>query len=182
MGVDEHYVLALIDAAVGDCFEQVSVSRDGKGNAPWMIRTLITGLGVDNLMPRVKEDPRACILASSTATSPKDSDACGTHEQKGTPPDTVSSAIAEKNHKLLQAAVEEVVSQKLATLVQMPSEQITAQTKLRDIAMDSMLAIEAIQQVALGVDVPLVDFMTTTSTGGQVARVVAEGLLRREAI
>lgn len=180
VGVDEEYVLELIDAAIGDCLEQVSASRDGKKNAPWTTRTLITGLDVDNLMARVKEDPRACILASSTATSPRDSDASGKDEQKGTLPDTVSSAMADKNPKFLQTAVEEVVSQKLAALVQMPSEQITAQTKLRDIGMDSMLAVEARQQVTLGVDVPLVDFMTTTTTGGQVAKVVAEGLLKGE--
>ena len=181
VGVDEEYVLELIDAAIGDCFEQMSASRDGKKIPPCTTRTRITGLDVDHLMSRVKEDPRACILASSTAKSLRGSDASGKHDQGDPLPETISRAMADKNPKLLQTAVEEVVSQKLAALVQMPSEQITAQTKLRDIGMDSMLAVEARQQVTLGVDVPLVDFMTTTSTGGQLAKVVAEGLLKREA-
>ena len=74
-------------------------------------------------------------------------------------------------------AVEGEVAKKLAMLVRSPAEQMTAHTRLADIGMDSMLAVQARQEITLGIDVPLMEFMDNRATVGDIAGKVAEGLL-----
>jgi len=139
--------------------------------------TLLTGLGEQDPLKRgTMKDPRASSLASAVSRMSLSSNATADSKHSRLP-DMVMGARSAADNKAFYNAVEGVVTEKLTALVQIPAEQIIAQTKLIDIGMDSMLAVMARQEATLGKDVPLADFTATMITVGEVGRKVADGLL-----
>lgn len=169
--IDEEELLLLLDLAISGC-------QDKPGQHKLHDHAcIVTGLDERSRIQRVMEDPRAGILASAVSRMSVGSDTA-TDTKNSRLPRAIQDALSTSDGKALYAAVENVVATKLAALVQTPAEQVTAQTQLVELGMDSMLAVETRQGATLGVDVPLVDLMASRSTVGDIARKVAEGLLK----
>ncbi|KAL9084294.1 MAG: hypothetical protein Q9165_008122 [Trypethelium subeluteriae] len=77
----------------------------------------------------------------------------------------------------LLSAVETAVAECLAKLVQTPVEKVKPNTKLADLGMDSMLAVEARQTACWGVEVGMMEVVSKGATVGGLVRKVAEGLV-----
>ena len=93
-------------------------------------------------------------------------------------PCEVARVLSSSDRRAFNAAVEGALIEKLAALVQTPAKQITLQTKLVDIGTTSMLAVEARQQVTLGVDVPLMKIVEPKTKVKETEKHVADGLAR----
>ena len=171
--MNEEELLQLID---------IAISGSHMGSAEVKIQNtcsnIMTGLDWQNPIQRVVEDPRFHLMASEVSRSSRSSNATSSGPKKGLPK-PVEDALSGGDNNTLSTAVEREVAGKLATLVQSPAELISPQTTLAEIDMDSMLAVEARQEVTLGVDVPLIDFMAVKATVGDIGKRVAEGLLQR---
>ena len=139
---------------------------------------ILTGLDEQNPVQRVMEDPRASILASAVSRLSLSSNGVADAKDSALPK-PVMGALSVGDNKALYTVVTGAVARKLVTLIQTTAEQITAQTKLADICMDSMLAVEVRREATPGIDVPLLEFMATKATVGKIGRRVAEGLLER---
>ena len=170
--MDQEEMLQLFDLAIWG-----SPNQPGSTTATSKHPNILTGLDWQNPMRRVMEDPRASIMASEVSRLSFDSNVDAGGKGSGLP-QLVTGALSAGDSKTLYTAVEGEVARKLATLVQSPAEQMTAHTRLADIGMDSMLAVQARQEVTLGVDVPLMEFMDNRATVGDVGGRVAEGLLK----
>ena len=171
--MNEEELLQLIDIAI-------SSSRTGSGEVETNSTccNIMTGLDWQNPIQRVVEDPRFHLMASEVSRSSRSSNTATSGPESGLPK-PVEDALFGGDDNTLYTAVECEVAGKLATLVQSPAELISAQTKLAEIGMDSMLAVEARQEVTLGIDVPLIDFMAAKATVGDIGKRVVEGLLQR---
>ncbi|KAL8737201.1 MAG: hypothetical protein Q9181_001927 [Wetmoreana brouardii] len=168
--IDGEGVLQLVDLAISGCQDQPEDIT-----APTANPVFLTGLDVENPVQRVLEDPRVSSLAparSGTIGSKHDA----VSGMAGGMPKPIAAALSKGNGRALYTSVERVVADKLAALVQTPPEQVMARTKLLDIGMDSMLAVEARQQATLGIEIPTTEFMASTATVGEIGRKVAEGL------
>lgn len=172
--MDEEELLQIIDLAISGRQTQ----HDG-AETNIDLPSILTGIEEEKLPKSIMEDPRASILASAVSRLKSSSDVAVGSSKWSKLPDLVRDALLEGKNQALHSAVGDAVAEKLAALVQTPAEQITAQTKLIDVGMDSMLAVMARQEVTLGVDVPLVDFVSPMVTVCQIGNKVAEGLLSR---
>ena len=170
--MDEEEMLQVMDLAISGC--QAKSHNSENHDHPF----ILTGLDERAPIKRVLEDPRAGALASAVSRLSMDNSGAASTEGSGLPR-SVEDALSANDSQALYAAVEIAVSANLATLVRTPVEQVTAQTHLVDIGMDSMLAVEARQGATLGVDVPLVDLMANRATVGDIGNKVAQGLLKR---
>ena len=168
--MDEEELLELIDLVVSGCQNQ-SVGAEATIEHP----SITTGLDGQNPVQRVMQDPRASLLASAVSRMSLNSNGPAGGEDSGMPKPVMEALLA-GDRKALYTAVDCAVAGKLALLIQMLAEQITVQTKLADIGMDSMLAVEARQEATLGIDVSLTGFMATKATVGGIGRMVADGL------
>lgn len=168
--MDEEELLQLIDLAISG-YQNQPDSAETKIELP----SIFTGLDERNPLKRVMEDPRASILAAAASRLSSDS-ADADVNKNGRVPDLLIDTLAAGDKKALCHAAEEAVAEKLAALVQMPIEQVKAETKLIDIGMDSMLAVMARQEATLGTDVPLTHLTAPVTTVGEIGAEVAEGL------
>ncbi|KAI4209644.1 MAG: hypothetical protein LQ351_007444 [Letrouitia transgressa] len=183
--IDEGELLLLMDLAISGC-EAYKVGNNAKTHHDHHRNhaCMLTGLGGQLSVQRIMDDARASILASTASRMNSidrdgDSGAANGTEGGAVLPRPVKDALSVGDEKALHAAVLSRVANNLAALVQMPAEQVTARTRLVDVGMDSMLAVEARQAANLGIDVPLVDLMASTATVGDIGLKVAEGLLKQ---
>ncbi|KAM0799448.1 hypothetical protein BDR22DRAFT_933683 [Usnea florida] len=171
--MNEEELLQLIDIGISG-----SQTETGKAKTTSRHPNILTGLNWQNPVPRIVEDARFGIMASHLSESSLGRNTA-TVSDKYRLPKPVEDALSVDDKNVLHAAIESEVAGKLAMLVQSPAELISSQTSLADIGMDSMMAVEARREVTLGVDVPLIDFMTTKATVGDIGRKVVEGLEQR---
>ena len=167
--IDEEDLLLLLDLAISGC--QAAPRISGIHDHA----SVLTGIDENRPVQRIIEDPRAGIMASAASKVSAGGDIIRGTKSNGLPK-SIQDALSVSDNKVLYNAAESVVASKLAALVQTPVERITAQTRLADIGMDSMLAVEARQGATLGINVPLVDLMANKATVGDIARKVADGL------
>ena len=139
--MDEEELLQIIDLAISGRQTQ----HDG-AETNIDLPSILTGIEEQKLPKSIMEDPRASILASAVSGLKSSSDVAVGGSKWSKLPDLVRDALLEGKNQALHNAVGDAVAEKLAALVQTPAEQITAQTKLIDIGMDSMLAVMVRQE------------------------------------
>ena len=174
--MSEDEMLRAVDIAISDLQARRPWTSDswstGEGN-------IITGLQKQTNQTHVRHlvrDPRAATFAAKIAG---EAAFTGVASLSGSGADDVpyevKAAHKQADKSALRQAVHMAVAQRLAKLLQMPADRIQEHTKLMDLGMDSMLAVEVRQACTLGRDVSLNELMTHTATVGDlVSRVSRE--------
>ena len=169
--IDEEELLQVVDLAITG-YQGLSQSNDTSLDRA----SIVTGLDIQTSGHQFMQDPRASIL--NFAVSRTGSNGIGTSKDHGNAlPEPLAEQLRSGDKQTLHNAVDDAIAEKLATLVQISAEQITAETKVVDIGMDSMLAVEARQHATLGVDVPLTKIMEPNTRVHDIGDTVAQSLM-----
>ena len=175
-----------------------SMIDDSFGADHYMDGHILTGLELDGFQAirekgfvretTVLEDPRCSFIVGALANSKTSSNANGVNVQTGTTYSTaVATAVAENESasvpdKNLIDAVQNVVADRMATLLLVPSSKIEGTKHLADFGMESMLAAEFRSDIfrAFAVDVPFMVLLDKTTQVRTVAELVSQGLLAQK--
>lgn len=179
MPMGEDQMLSLVDYVVA---QEMSGSSDDlmRNVRKAHIFTGIIDQTPERHIRNLMRDPRALGLKfamereASAQSVGNNSAGSGQGSQRLT---SINKAKAAKDRNGLLGLVEQEIGERLAKLVQTPVDRINKGTRLSDIGMDSMLAVEARQSATLGVNVPMVDFMMSSSTVGGIAKKIVDGML-----